>query len=126
MSEVFVKIDNEIDTEKIDVIDNDVIDKDKIGVIDKDNYHNEKIKIFGVDEETKYNDFEKTSMRTYTSPRTDPKKKTAVRSYEVLGPASLRPRRTYNDKYIYSSSVESKQHHHMIQHKKVTGKVIVF
>ncbi|UZO16345.1 uncharacterized protein OCT59_007734 [Rhizophagus irregularis] len=34
MSEVFVKIDNEIDTEKIDVIDNDVIDKD--------NYHNGK------------------------------------------------------------------------------------
>ncbi|PKY42634.1 hypothetical protein RhiirA4_456466 [Rhizophagus irregularis] len=43
MSEVSVKIDNEIDTEKIDVIDNDVTDKDKIGVSDKDkieNYHN--------------------------------------------------------------------------------------
>ncbi|PKY21453.1 hypothetical protein RhiirB3_385676 [Rhizophagus irregularis] len=143
MSEVFVKIDNEIDTEKIDVIDNDVIDKDKIGVIDKDNYHTgkpiteievspnekylvtyskedrsivgwnidnknegqlkfefsvndveldvndrsqqlcisddkklayirykyrlEKIKIFGVDEETKYNDFEKqcTQLRAF-------------------------------------------------------------
>ncbi|CAB4396823.1 unnamed protein product [Rhizophagus irregularis] len=40
MSEVSVKID---DTEKIDVIDNDVTDKDKIGVSDKDkieNYHN--------------------------------------------------------------------------------------
>ncbi|PKK71493.1 hypothetical protein RhiirC2_778336 [Rhizophagus irregularis] len=47
MSEVFVKIDNEIDTEKIDVIDNDVIDKDKIGVIDKDNYHNEDRSIVG-------------------------------------------------------------------------------
>lgn len=45
MSEVSVKIDNEIDTEKIDVIDNDVTDKDKIGVSDKDkieNYHNGK------------------------------------------------------------------------------------
>lgn len=42
MSEVFVKIDNEIDTEKIDVIDNDVFDKDKINVPDKDNYHNGK------------------------------------------------------------------------------------